>query len=552
MDDQESKEKAVIDTKGEIVSEELEPPKTGKGILTLYRLQISLALLIGGFLLFSLQILTASEVAVPHRIFAMLQVQDRAEYNKVVAEREQAAAQPKETGESAKAAPLPDTEGQYKGKPAEGFQERFDHFAAGIKAPHGTIFLPVQIGLVKDRNIVRAGSVPAEKEQKAFGEPVFTSIKMAAKDAAVFLRMVVPNGEMDGRSFIGPFQHDSQEGDQELIAEDGSRIHLEQLPEEASALQGIIISTAEDISPNGMLLLPMGDTSVGDFAKAANDFNRTLLESTFSKDPKAPKPDIVPFIGFSDLRQTAPMYAAAIAGELFFMIGGFLMLFHFLFKVAANDRHEKSLLLNNLIDTCRLLVRERRLYAIVIGLFLGFWLWGMVSSFIDPGGQRRMVQWLASQFAGTSWPLGFAGQAYASGNVIEAAIATFLVNFIQGTVLTLSLISLVPIATAFIVNSLRGQFIGLALAPTKLFFGQAMAPHLITIVLELQGYMIAGFVSVLLPLALLKPQRFGLETRWQAFKKFAVWQFRVLPLIAIILAVAAVYEAVELIMMAAL
>lgn len=552
MDEKNNKEKEVIEIKGENDEELPAPDSARKGLFSLYRIQISLALLIGGFLLFSLQVLTASDVAVPHRIFALLQVQDRAEYNRVLAEREQTTSQQTETGENQEPAPLPDTEGHYKGAPAEGFQERYDNFAANVETPRGMVSLPVHIEQVQNRYIVEAGSIPDEREGQVFGEPRYMLFRMTGENAAIFLRMMVSGEEIIGRHFIGPFQFDKPEGNQELVAKDGSRYRLEQLPNEASALQGIIISTEEEISPNGMLLLPTGDTSVGDFAKAANDFNRALLEKTFSNTEGAPRPDIVPFIGFSDIRQTAMIYAAAIAGELFFMVGGFLLLFHILNKIAGREKPEKSFLVGNLIDTCRLVVKEGRLYAIVIGLFLGFWLWGMVSSFIDPGGQQKMVQWLAAQFAGTSWPLGFAGQAYAGGNIVEAAIATFLVNFIQGTVITLTLLSLIPIATAFIVNALRGQFIGLALAPTKLFFGQAMAPHLITIVIELQAYLIAGFVSVLIPLALMKPQRFGLESRWQAFKKFAIWQFRVLPLIAIVLAIAAIYEAVELILLAAI
>ena len=210
---------------------------------------------------------------------------------------------------------------------------------------------------------------------------------------------------------------------------------------------------------------------------------------------------------------------------------------------------QRNWLYRNIIETCRLIVDNRKLYAISIIGFTLFWIWGMVTSHADPALQQKWTNLFQSQLSGTTFPLGFAGQAYATGNILYAALATFIVNFFWGTCFVLSTLSLIPIGTAFIVNALRGQVIGLTLSPVKLFFGQKMVPHLLTIVVELQAYLIAGFVAILLPWALFKPERLGFTKRLDAGKEMAVWQFKVLPLIAIILVVAAIYEAIEIIAM---
>jgi hypothetical protein len=293
----------------------------------------------------------------------------------------------------------------------------------------------------------------------------------------------------------------------------------------------------------------MGDQPAGDFAQAVNRFNSELSSAILADAGESGRPDIVPSLGFSDVRHDLLAWLMATAGECLFLVGGFLLCFHLFMKIADREPKEGRPLGAWIIGACRLMRDHASLYGITVTIFMLFWLMGMVSAFMDPGGQARLVQVFSNQLAGTGWPLGFAGRAYAGGNILEAALATFVVNFFWGTVVILTVFSLVPIGTAFIINLFRGQMIGQALAPTKAFFGQALVPHLVTMVIELQGYLIAGFLAVLLALAVFKPERMGYGDRWQAFRSLALWQFKGLPLIAIILAVAAIYEAIEIILM---
>ena len=537
-----SAEPKTIEVPAEVAEEEVGKARGFWAILAFYRLRIAIGLLVTGFLLFTLQVLGASAAANPGNIFSWMLVRDLAEYNTEIERRN-------ETPDSSEQNPLPATDAHYLGDPVEGFAERFATYSESLIFPETLVALPAEVRELPAHYIVPAGGQPMALEGPAADLRYFR-IKLEAEAAAVLLRGQVGSAEsVTGTSYLGPFPYFAAEGPQQVVLPEGPRFDLVPLPDDFSALQGFVVSAVESIEPNAYLLVPPGDSSVADFAGAIKSFGDRLLSRYREESADGGMPEMVGTVGFTDYRHDGVMYAAATAGELLFMVGGFLLIFHFFIKISKARRREKGFFINMMIDTCGLLRTHGKLYAMTVGLFLAFWLWGMASSYLDLGGQQRWVQYFTAQFAGTSWPLGFAGQAYASGNVIEAAAATFMVNFFWGTLFVLTLFSFIPIGSAFIVNALRGQVIGLALAPTKLFMGQSMAPHLLTIVLELQGYLIAGFVSILLPLALVRPQQLGCESRLEALKKMALWQLKVLPLVAIILGIAAVYEALEIILL---
>lgn len=527
-----------------------EASKYGSGIFAIigfYRVRIAILLLIAGYLIFSLQALSSSEGARADKVIGWLVFQDIKAADAMLKELE---GKEKE-GQEIKIdrSKIPPTDGHYRGQPSSDFQERFDALVAEFEYPEEIIPVPVHLTRIKEDRLVARGAVAPTVSEKDDGS--YFLIRMEASSAHLFLRYhVQPDSEILGRYYLGPFPY-TNHGDSgmDLILKDQSRHELVQLSNDASALQGMIINPVAEIEPNALLLVSRLDGEVGGFAVALRKFSASLAEKLNPKSENDTPLTIVPNSGFSDYRNSGLIYTAAVAGEMIFMIGGFLLLFHFIWKLGMMERKEKGIIFNNLRDTCALIVEHGKLYAVTIAIFMLFWLYGMVVSFIDPGGQEKLVQMISAQLAGRSWSLGFAGQAYAGGNVFFAAVATFTVNFFWGTFVVLTVFSLVPIGTAFIINALRGQMIGLALAPAKFFFGQLLTLHLITIVVELQAYLIAGFVAVLLPLALLKPQRFGCENRKDVFFKFVMWQFKVLPLIAIILAAAAIYEAVELLVL---
>ena len=511
---------------------EAEKPPGEKGFLTTYRGHVGGALNLVGFLLFALQVLSASETARRHNCVSILLVGDLA------------AAVPEDETEAAPAGPYAPY-AHYEGAPSEEFVGRFDRFAGGLEVSGGLLAMPVRLAQRGSSFLVAAGREPAAPDG-AFAELFYNILTIGEEDAALLLgSLAPPAGELDGKHFLGPFPFSAGEGPLELVLEDGRRSIDAVLDASAAALHGFVIAPARDFDANALLLVPSGDLSVGDYYVAVNTFSRTLVSGGGPPEELLLRPRIVPI----DYRHGAAVFAAAALGELIFLAGGFLLGFH-IFAALARRPAEGRRLARLFTEPCRLVAGNAKLYALVVGISLLFWLGGTVQAFLDPGGQKEIVFWFQSQFAGGGWPLGTAAWAYGTGNIFLAALITFAVNFLQGTVLVLTLPSLIPVGSAFVIGAFRNQVLGLALAPTEMLSGQAMAPHLLTVLIELQGYMLAAFAAVLLPLALLKPQRFGLASRLEAFKKFALWQLRVLPLIAAVLLIAAVYEALELIVLA--
>lgn len=503
--------------------------------IALFRFPVAAGMLIAGFFLFSLQMLSGSDIATPQTIYALVLVEDR---SSMVAESPEEQVSGADQGEEGTKKQPPQTFSHYEGRPQEGFSERFSEFAAAFKAPSGISVVQVNLLRVLSSSVVDAGTESAATG--SFGDPAYRQLTLSPEDAAFFLgRDTDISLETGEQYFLSPFPYRKSDKNQELILQDNERVLLERLPEKATAMQPLIVHLSQAVEANALLLLPLTDVSVGDFASAVNSATKNL----------GSKNDLIALMDFSDYRHGTLVYALAVIGEALFMIGGFLLFYHLFVRIARRKRQEKALIANAFSDACVLVVNNYHIYTLSIGLFMLFWLWGMITAALDPGYQNTMLQWYRGQFAGGTWPLGVAGQAFASSNIILAIIITFIVNFVQGTVLTLSLYSIIPLGSAFILNAIRGQVLGMALAPTNMFFGQTMALHLPTILIELQGYLLAGFVSVLLPLALIYPDRFGCTTRFEAFKKYLLWQFRILPLVAVILFVAAVYEAIELILL---
>ena len=499
-----------------------------------FRLMAGLGMLFLGFLLFSLQSLTTSAEAEPHRFFYILWVDDVPEES---------------TGENAPVPEPTDTRAHYYGTPSEDFSARFERFASSLSKPAGTKTLRVELMLREARYVVHPGTEPGPEDGDIFGGAQYIVMKLHPDDAPALLgRLPGFTGDLSAGYYLGPYPYNQGGGPWELVLPEDREPISGELPGDASALQGFILTSSAEIAPNALLLVDDIGLSVSGFSEAISGlvppgegFGEMLKETR-----------IYPALRNTDMRHGVIIFAAAIAGELLFILGGFLLFYH-LFAALGGKPDAKGKLIGNLLrGACRLVTANQRLYWVVTGLTLFFWVSGMVYAYADPGGQMSLIQWFRGQFAGGGWPLGTAGWAYASGNLLLAAGITFLINFGQGTFLVLTLPSLLPIAGGFIVNALRNEMLGIGLAPTTLIFGQSKLLHLPTILLELQGYLLAAYLSVILLLGLIKPARFGFNSRGEAYKNLAIDQFRILPLIAVILLVAALYEAIELLILARL
>jgi hypothetical protein len=167
--------------------------------------------------------------------------------------------------------------------------------------------------------------------------------------------------------------------------------------------------------------------------------------------------------------------------------------------------------------------------------------------------------------------LAVAGRAYGTGNMLWAALVTFAINFFLGSLVMISLPSMIVPGCGALLAGVRATLWGLLLGPAEVSMARMMLPHMGTILLEGAGYILATFFALLIPIYLfgrglahklplpieegdLEALQMALapKTRFDGF----VWGLKLnaggIVLVAAVLAIAACYEAVEVITMAGL
>jgi hypothetical protein len=164
-----------------------------------------------------------------------------------------------------------------------------------------------------------------------------------------------------------------------------------------------------------------------------------------------------------------------------------------------------------------------------------------------PAMHMGMLVLVGRQISSDDSLLGMLGKAYASGNIPLAALATVAVNFVIGSVLCLTLPSLVVPGSGVLLAVLRATLWGLLLAPAISVLAMTMLPHSWTLLLEGEGYILATFFGLLVPILLIQK---GLEGKpFQGYVRALLLNLKANLLIAIVLLLAALYEATEVILL---
>ena len=136
-------------------------------------------------------------------------------------------------------------------------------------------------------------------------------------------------------------------------------------------------------------------------------------------------------------------------------------------------------------------------------------------------------------------------QSLQGGKLLQAVLITFLVNLTTGAFLTTTLPGIIPLVGALgtiAITLFRGFAIGVtypeilasSVAGFVLGFG--------TLVLEWGAYVFSGAAGIHIALAPVMPRRYGVQSRWSAFK--AAWKdaARVYVIVIILLALGAIWE----------
>jgi len=131
------------------------------------------------------------------------------------------------------------------------------------------------------------------------------------------------------------------------------------------------------------------------------------------------------------------------------------------------------------------------------------------------------------------------------GNLAQAVLSTFLINLAVGAFLSTTLLGVVPMLGLFAVMGItlwRGFVVGITYPVVLATSFGAFIVGFGTMLLELGAYVFSGAAGINIALAPIFPGRQGVKSRWVAFK--AAWRdaARIYVIVAILLALGAVWE----------
>jgi hypothetical protein len=190
--------------------------------------------------------------------------------------------------------------------------------------------------------------------------------------------------------------------------------------------------------------------------------------------------------------------------------------------------------------------RRVRLLVGLHALYFGLTLGAALLTYEIPTVQDSLLAAAGGQIESGQGPLGKAGEAYASRNVARAAVTTLAVNFVLGSLLFITLPSVVVPGLGLPAALFRALLWGLLLAPTNQALAWAMLPHSGTLLLEGEGYILATFFGLLIPVYLFSPKEGPSPGR--RFGRAVVLNLKGNLVVLLVLAIAAAYESIEVIL----
>lgn len=193
---------------------------------------------------------------------------------------------------------------------------------------------------------------------------------------------------------------------------------------------------------------------------------------------------------------------------------------------------------------------HRRAYLVLNLVYYGLVILGMVYVSANPSVQQSLLESVGTAY--NSGPLAGVAGAYAGGKVLAAMAITFVVNLVLGSLLQMTLPSLIVPFSGLLMGAYRAILWGLLLSPANPQLAGVMIPHSLTLLLEGQGYIIAMLGIYIHGRALLRPRSVGAEGHRQGYLAGLKRAGQLYLLVALVLAVAAIYEALEVIYLAPL
>jgi hypothetical protein len=188
---------------------------------------------------------------------------------------------------------------------------------------------------------------------------------------------------------------------------------------------------------------------------------------------------------------------------------------------------------------------SRRAYIVLNLVYYGLVLCGMIYVAFNRSLQQSLLELVGSAF--TQGPFSVVGSAYVGGQVLQAMVLTFVVNLFIGSIAVITLPSLVIPFSGLLTGAYRAILWGLLLSPTTPVLRWVMVPHSLVLILEGQAYILAMLAAYVQGRAFLWPCSVGVTTHRQGYGLGVKRSVRIYLLVVLVLAVAAVYEALEVI-----
>ncbi|MCA1902333.1 MAG: hypothetical protein LDL53_08980 [Candidatus Hydrogenedens sp.] len=268
--------------------------------------------------------------------------------------------------------------------------------------------------------------------------------------------------------------------------------------------------------------------------------NETLISILHSLDAeKVKKIDIRQGISGLQIR-TSALFAIATALSLLIICWSFREILALFYIRLANP---PTLLLGPLFHEIK---EHRRFFRFVNTFFYAVFFINLFTALYEPETHRLIIYYINQVFSEGN--LQYIGEAYERGDILQAAINTFHNNFWVQTFLLTILISIPPFLLGVLKNLVSFAFAGYAMAPIWAGTAVRLTFHSITIVLELEAYILAVFAVLLWTYYVWNV----LFTRKNCLMKFTKG-FRILISAtlasACLLAIAALYEATTIILL---
>lgn len=216
---------------------------------------------------------------------------------------------------------------------------------------------------------------------------------------------------------------------------------------------------------------------------------------------------------------------------------------------SIRELHQPNPALRWLAPAFAIVHRHRRAYLWLNLMYYTLIVIGLFYATFNPALQEMLMAAVGTAFS--QGPLAAVGEAYVSGQTLRAILFTFGINLVVGSGASITLPSLIIPFSGLLMGAYRAIVWGLIYAPTTPELRVIFLPHLPTLLLEGQAYILVLLAAVIQGRALFSPRTVDATSRRQGYWYGLKLTLQLYKLVLLVLAVAAIYEVLEAAMLIA-